>query len=77
VEGFLKTLGKERLDLVLNNFNIKTSSALNFECGADFVKMKQAAPKSGVDLGDGVRACSLDGDADRIVFYYAQGVNFF
>ncbi|KAJ3305294.1 Phosphoacetylglucosamine Mutase [Blyttiomyces sp. JEL0837] len=59
-----------------NTFNYEmvngdTTSAekLNHDCGADFVKVKQTSPK-GMKLTAGMRACSLDGDADRIVFYY-------
>ncbi|WRT69455.1 uncharacterized protein IL334_006441 [Kwoniella shivajii] len=51
-----------------------TQGALNHMCGADFVKTKQALPpsvhSSGVLSKPGSRACSFDGDADRIVFYY-------
>ncbi|CAK0863311.1 unnamed protein product [Prorocentrum cordatum] len=43
--------------------------ALNEGCGADFVKIKQAAP-SGVSVSPGKRFVSLDGDADRIVYFF-------
>jgi phosphoacetylglucosamine mutase len=42
---------------------------LNEGCGADFVKIKQAAP-SGVSVTPGRRFVSLDGDADRIVYFF-------
>ncbi|EEQ39081.1 putative phosphoacetylglucosamine mutase [Clavispora lusitaniae] len=42
---------------------------LNFECGADFVKTNQKAPK-GVSLEHGNLYGSFDGDADRLVHYY-------
>ena len=44
---------------------------LNRECGADFVKTNQCLPR-GVDVNSlkGALCCSLDGDADRIVFYF-------
>lgn len=47
-----------------------TPGALNSECGADYVKTKQRAPP-GVELVPGQRYASFDGDADRIVYYYA------
>jgi len=34
-------------------------------------KLNQAKPE-GMDLKPGIRACSLDSDADRIVYYYAD-----
>lgn len=41
------------------------------QCGADYVKTKQQAPV-GSTLVPGGRYCSYDGDADRIVYYYAN-----
>jgi phosphoacetylglucosamine mutase len=64
-------LGKDNVEFLSTNDNIKDSKVLNFECGADFVKMKQTSPK-GVSLAVGNRSCSLDGDADRIVFYFGN-----
>lgn len=48
---------------------------LNEGCGADFVKIKQAPP-SGTTPRPGERYCSLDGDADRIVYYFDDGTSF-
>jgi len=42
---------------------------LNHECGADFVKTKQRAPPTS-KAGNNERCCSLDGDADRIIYYF-------
>lgn len=39
------------------------------QCGADFVKTRQKAPPSS-KAAPLDRCCSLDGDADRIVYYY-------
>jgi phosphoacetylglucosamine mutase len=51
--------------------NIEDASALNHSCGADYVKTGQRLPPAMMDqLGPGERACSLDGDADRVVYYY-------
>jgi phosphoacetylglucosamine mutase len=41
------------------------------QCGADYVKTSQRAPPSS-KAGPGDRCCSLDGDADRVVFYFKQ-----
>jgi phosphoacetylglucosamine mutase len=49
--------------------DITTPGALNNSCGADYVKTSQKAPP-GLQLVPGSRYCSLDGDADRIVYYY-------
>ncbi|EIW71736.1 hypothetical protein TREMEDRAFT_28226 [Tremella mesenterica DSM 1558] len=53
-----------------------TKGALNDECGADYVKTKQAMPPNLAQLGTldkpGTTGCSFDGDADRIVFYYVE-----
>ncbi|KAJ3196750.1 Phosphoacetylglucosamine Mutase [Irineochytrium annulatum] len=51
------------------NTDIGSSEKLNHDCGADFVKIKQDKP-TGLELNVGERACSLDGDADRLVYYY-------
>lgn len=40
-----------------------------FQCGADYVKIQQCAPH-GVPKSTNARCVSVDGDADRIVYYY-------
>ncbi|CDZ97253.1 Phosphoglucomutase/phosphomannomutase [Phaffia rhodozyma] len=55
--------------------NIDDASLLNHASGADYVKTNQKLPPvllvpSGEALERGRLACSFDGDADRIVFYY-------
>jgi phosphoacetylglucosamine mutase len=69
--------------LPLNPLNTATATpgALNSQCGADYVKTKQALPpsvaSSGVLAIKDTRGCSLDGDADRIIYYYlAEGKTF-
>lgn len=42
---------------------------LNYQCGADYVKVLQKPPHS-MQLEVGQRAASLDGDADRLVYFY-------
>jgi len=59
------------LSLQLHNIAIAMPGALNNACGADYVKTSQKLPPSltGV-LRPGQRGCSLDGDADRLIYYY-------
>ena len=51
---------------------------MNKDCGADYVKTQQRLPPSlaGV-IKAGERACSLDGDADRLIYYYMDERNQF
>jgi phosphoacetylglucosamine mutase len=52
--------------------------ALNNQCGADFVKTSQKLPPSLISkLKPGQRACSLDGDADRPIYYYLDERGYF
>ncbi|CAH2059340.1 unnamed protein product, partial [Iphiclides podalirius] len=62
-----KTLDGE-LDLVLHNLG-GNGGKLNLNCGADFVKVTQKPPV-GVEHIPFQRVVSLDGDGDRIVYYY-------
>ncbi|CAG5013922.1 unnamed protein product [Parnassius apollo] len=62
-----KTLDGE-LDLVLYNLG-GNGGKLNLNCGADFVKVSQKPPV-GVEHAPFQRVASLDGDGDRIVYYY-------
>jgi len=48
---------------------------VNDNCGADYVKTNQKAPP-GIEAGDGVQCASLDGDADRLMFFYNKGGKF-
>merc|ERR1712021_114362 len=45
---------------------------LNQDCGADFVKVGQKAPV-GLELMGGQRYASIDGDADRLIYYTTNG----
>ncbi|CAH0401646.1 unnamed protein product [Chilo suppressalis] len=62
-----KTLDGE-LDLHLYNLG-GNGGKLNLNCGADFVKVSQKPPV-GVEHVPFQRVASLDGDSDRIVYYY-------
>lgn len=60
---------KDEINIDLVNTDVLSRGKLNHQCGADFVKLYQRAPV-GMELLLGEKSCSLDGDADRIVFYY-------
>ena len=63
MEGYIK--------LTPINTSIDKLGVLNKGCGADFVKTQQKLPPSMAPyLKPGQRACSLDGDADRLMYYY-------
>lgn len=47
-----------------------------FQCGADYVKTHQSFP-TGVPVEANARCVSVDGDADRIVYYYMDEDNKF
>lgn len=61
------------LDLVMFNTG-GNGGKLNQQCGADFVKVSQQPP-IGVEQVPFQRVASLDGDADRIVYYYVDDKN--
>ena len=42
---------------------------LNHMCGADFVEKEVKFPKGMYDVPENAKCCSIDGDADRIVFF--------
>eukprot|EP00418_Pyrodinium_bahamense_P095433 CAMPEP_0179043834 /NCGR_PEP_ID=MMETSP0796-20121207/17365_1 /TAXON_ID=73915 /ORGANISM="Pyrodinium bahamense, Strain pbaha01" /LENGTH=552 /DNA_ID=CAMNT_0020740219 /DNA_START=46 /DNA_END=1704 /DNA_ORIENTATION=- len=44
---------------------------LNMGCGADYVKINQAIPE-GTSLAPGCRCVSVDGDADRVVYFFGD-----
>ncbi|KAI4166696.1 MAG: hypothetical protein LQ343_007833 [Gyalolechia ehrenbergii] len=59
------------LDIKVTNDDVVKSERLNHQCGADFVKTNQRAPPSS-HAGPLMRCASLDGDADRIVYYFCE-----
>eukprot|EP00842_Homolaphlyctis_polyrhiza_P004413 jgi/Hompol1/4973/HPOL_002310-RA len=65
------TIGYQHMSVNIVNDDIDSRGKLNYNCGADYVKINQRAPENTV-LAPGQRWCSLDGDADRIVFYYSD-----
>lgn len=65
----VKYLPKDLIDIKIINDDVLKAEALNFDCGADYVKTKQRSPPSS-KASPGERSCSLDGDADRIIYYF-------
>lgn len=64
------------IDIKIVNDDVINPDALNSDCGADYVKTKQRAPPSSkAAVLD--RCASLDGDADRIVYYFQDDSNVF
>ena len=69
-KNFQAYLGSS-IPLVLENTDTVSRGKLNDSCGADYVKTMQKLPPNLVDvMKSGQRACSLDGDADRLMYYY-------
>ena len=70
LQKFIPALGNS-LTLRPVNDAISAAGALNNACGADYVKTQQKLPPSlESGLQPGQRACSFDGDADRLMYYY-------
>ncbi|KAJ1508970.1 Phosphoacetylglucosamine Mutase [Coelomomyces lativittatus] len=61
------------LHLTLTHTQVDQPNLLNAQCGADYVKTHQRSPDP--LLPDTLYA-SLDGDADRVIFYYHDGSQF-
>lgn len=66
---YLPTAAEGGIDIKIVNDNVVDPESLNVSCGADFVKTQQRAPPSS-KAGPMDRSASLDGDADRLVYYY-------
>ncbi|KAK4165734.1 putative phosphoacetylglucosamine mutase [Cladorrhinum sp. PSN259] len=68
---FLKYIPQDKVsfDVKVVNDDILRPEVLNLDSGADFVKTKQRAPPSPKPQ-PGVRSCSFDGDADRLIYYW-------
>jgi len=59
---------KDTLEAEIHNAG---SGVLNSGCGADFVKVSQSAP-AGLESVEDVRCVSVDGDADRLIYFYRK-----
>ncbi|KAK6337769.1 Phosphoacetylglucosamine Mutase [Orbilia brochopaga] len=69
-------LASGTIDVAVTNDDTETFSKLNSQCGADYVKTNQRLPPS-TNAQPLARYASLDGDADRIVYYYVDHSNVF
>ncbi|KAJ9586235.1 hypothetical protein L9F63_020144, partial [Diploptera punctata] len=67
MKSAMQLLGDSLKVVLCNDGNGK----LNHMCGADYVKIQQCAP-SGIPIDANTRCVSVDGDADRIVYYYTD-----
>ncbi|KFB48715.1 AGAP007215-PA-like protein [Anopheles sinensis] len=72
--GSLKMLGFiKKLNGSLNVKVFNSNGKINFKCGADFVKtnhrVPEALPEDALPNG---RCVSVDGDADRVVYYFTD-----
>ncbi|PLB36581.1 phosphoacetylglucosamine mutase PCM1 [Aspergillus candidus] len=73
---YLPSAEEGGLEIRIVNDDVINPDRLNFECGADYVKTKQRAPPSS-KASVLERCASLDGDADRIVYYFLDEGNVF
>ena len=72
MSGLLKSINsieKGIIEVEMYNGQVETGDLLNSNCGADFVKVGQRAPEN-ITAEKMSRCVSVDGDADRVVFYY-------
>uniref|UniRef100_A0A336LW80 Phosphoacetylglucosamine mutase n=1 Tax=Culicoides sonorensis TaxID=179676 RepID=A0A336LW80_CULSO len=60
----------QKLESTLDVEILNKDGKINFNCGADFVKVQQKFPLSFEEVKPGVRCVSVDGDADRVVYFY-------
>lgn len=63
---------KGALDVEMHNSG---SGVLNSGCGADFVKVSQAPP-AGLEEVQNVRCVAVDGDADRVIYFFQKDGKF-
>lgn len=77
IKGLQKYLSDEILDLRIVNDNFEDQTKLNSNCGADFVKTQQRVPPSINKIASDDKCASLDGDADRLIYYYTDSEGLF
>ncbi|KAH0608504.1 uncharacterized protein H6S33_001638 [Morchella sextelata] len=71
LKALAEAIGKDIFDVKVINDAIDVPSKLNSQCGADFVKTQQRLPPAS-QASALARCASLDGDADRIVYYFCD-----
>lgn len=69
-------IGKDLFDCKIINDHTEIPEKLNYNCGADYVKTQQRMPP-GTPVQQGARYASLDGDADRLMYFYFDTDNSF
>ncbi|KAG6003229.1 hypothetical protein E4U21_002261 [Claviceps maximensis] len=57
----------------LVNNDVLRPELINLDCGADFVKSRQQAPRTHEPV-PGDRCCSMDGDADRLIYHWVDPI---
>jgi len=72
----IKHIPTDLLEIKVVNDDVLRPENLNMQCGADYVKTQQRAPPSS-KAGAFDRLASLDGDADRLVYYFNDNSNTF
>ncbi|XP_055609008.1 phosphoacetylglucosamine mutase [Uranotaenia lowii] len=71
--GSLKMLGFiKKFDCYLNVKVFNSNGKINYNCGADYVKTNQRAPEGLPELEPNARCVSVDGDADRVLYYFTD-----
>ena len=68
MKAMLPYLGSS-IEMEIFNDGTKEGDVLNLDCGADFVKVQQSSPKNMKDIRK-ERCVSVDGDADRVMYFY-------
>ncbi|KAI5795436.1 N-acetylglucosamine-phosphate mutase-like protein [Peziza echinospora] len=64
-------IGKELFEVKITNDDVDDPSKLNHNCGADYVKTQQRIPP-GTQTQALARYASLDGDADRLMYFFVD-----
>ncbi len=68
-------INNNKFKIKMINTDIDNHQLLNYECGSDYVCSKMKLPQNSLSIVNGNLMASLDGDADRIVFYYLSKQN--
>ncbi|XP_050535515.1 phosphoacetylglucosamine mutase isoform X2 [Daktulosphaira vitifoliae] len=66
----------DSLIINLHNNDVMNSRKLNLNCGADYVKSNQCPP-TGLSIIPNTKYVSVDGDADRIIYFFIDETNTF
>ena len=67
----INSIEENSLQVELFNGDVDNGDMLNSNCGADFVKVGQKSPAN-LPAVSMKRSVSVDGDADRVVFYFTD-----